>query len=306
MTRSFRSRAVRLLAKAALESSVKLEKFGADIREHGGKVFAQLMTATEREEFSLERYSASAWEPRPEDPLPAWEAEWFEATLPRPPARLLVAACGTGRELLPLLEKGYVIDAFDGAEGALRVAERTCAGRARLRLGTYDDLATAQRGSTSGMQTNALADFAQEEYSAVILGWGSLTHVAGKENRRAALRACLSLTKGPVLVSFYSAPPKKIQELESDPYVLFGRKIERSLRRDDARRDDGQLVERGPALVQFSHWGGFAEYVTKLELASHGAALGVQIEWDEGNSEAFPHVTLRRTSDSNSDLTGRN
>jgi hypothetical protein len=108
-----------------------------------------------------------------------------------------------------------------------------------------------------------------------------LTHVSGQAERGQLLTACAALTDGPILTSFFSAPHVEQQQAETDPWVQRGRKLGSKLGRGN-----------GPAYVDFSHWGGFAEYLTKEELALHGAVLRRRIEWDEGNSAGFPHVTL--------------
>jgi hypothetical protein len=66
------------------------------------------------------------------------------------------------------------------------------------------------------------------------------------------------------------------------PAIEFGRTVARMCGRDPS----------GPELVEFSDWGGFAEYITREEVALHGAALGRNVEWNEGGSAPFPFVTF--------------
>lgn len=265
-------------ARGALELSVELEEAAKNSRQAAGNLLAQLMSGEEREAFSMARYSASVCEAEAKRGLRRWEKEWFAATLPVPPARVLVAACGTGREVIALLDQGYEIDAFDGAERALDVAKKECGQRARIVQATYRDLVLASQGD----ETNPLTNFTRTRYSAVLLGWGSLTHVSGQSERGKVLRACAALTEGPILMSFFSAPSAEQSKSEADRWVRWGRALGRKFARGN-----------GPAYVDFSPWGGFAEYLTKEELALHGAALLRRVEWDEGNSASFPHVTLR-------------
>lgn len=269
--------ALRGIARGALEVSAQVEEAAKNSRQKTGNFLAQLMSAEEREAFSMARYSANVWEPEAKRGLRAWEKEWFSCSLPEPPARLLVAACGTGREMAALLDQGYEVDAFDGAERALSVAKKECGHAARVVMATYRDFVAA----TLDGATNQLKEFTQTRYSAVLLGWGSLTHVSGPTERGRVLKACASLTDGPILTSFYSAPAAEQDQCEADRWVQRGRALGRKFGRGN-----------GPAYVEFSHWGGFAEYLTKEELARHGAALRRHVEWDEGNSVSFPHVTL--------------
>lgn len=269
--------ALRALGQAALKMSDELEQAAKSTRHIAGSILAQLMTPDERESFSMKRYSASVWAPEARRGLRTWEKEWFSRTLPGPPARLLVGACGTGREVVALAHLGYEVDAFDGAQGALEVAKRECPQSARITQATYRDLVAA----TLRGETNSLALFTRERYAAVLLGWGSLTHVSGPTARREVLRACAALTDGPILLSFFSTTQKDQSAAEGDRWVRLGKRLGRAISRGN-----------GPSPVDFSSWGGFAEYLTKEELAGHGATLRRRVEWDESNSVDFPHVTL--------------
>jgi hypothetical protein len=54
-----------------------------------------------------------------------WEEAWFEADLPKPPAKILIGGAGSGREVRHLLEKGYEIVAFDPAPVALHAQRQS-------------------------------------------------------------------------------------------------------------------------------------------------------------------------------------
>lgn len=268
---------LRTFGRTALKMSDELEHAAKRTRHIAGNLLAQMMSAEERESFSLNRYSASVWAPEAHRGLRPWEKEWFSRTLPNPPSRILVGACGTGREVLALARLGYTVDAFDGARGALEIAKKECPKSAHITQGTYRDLVAA----TLGSEGNQLEAFAKERYAAVLLGWGSLTHVSGFFARRDVLKACAALTEGPILLSFFSTTARDQSVAEADRWVRLGRTIGRVMSRGN-----------GPIPVEFSSWGGFAEYLTKEELARHGALLCRRVEWDEGNSVDFPHVTL--------------
>jgi SAM-dependent methyltransferase len=261
-------RLLRRVALGALTVSDSLEKWGAATRLEAGRFLSQVMRPEEREQLSLERYSASAWAPAAQRGLRAWESDWFKRELPHAPAHLLVAGCGTGREVLPLLKDGYQITAFDGAPGPLKVAQELCANRA-----------VVAEGSGGG----ALAPLLGKKFDAIILGWGSLTHVAGVKERGRVLRACSALTGGPLLTSFYSLELGEMKTHDTKWATRLGRTLGRNLR----------ALDVGPSVVEFSDWGGFAEYLTREELAQHGAALGRDVDWNEGGDIPFPFVTLR-------------
>jgi hypothetical protein len=119
-----------------------------------------------------------------------WEREWFERDLPPPPSRILVGGAGSGREASWLERRGHEVVAFDPipneAAGVLPLS--------------YEELtypATAQ-SIESVRRIRAAAP-----YDAVLLGWGSFTHVSGRRVRRDLVQVLRSLSSGPLLVSFW-------------------------------------------------------------------------------------------------------
>lgn len=264
---------LRWLGSTTLDFSRALETLAKDSRTFVGDFLAQVMTPEEREQLSLERYSQSTKEPKPGQALRTWEEAWLEEDLPPAPGSILLPGCGAGRELVPLIERGYEIYAFDGARGAVDLAKRLAGARAEVVQATFDDLVRAAQGDAS----SPLFGLTRRKFSSVLLGWGSITHCAGASRRRAVLRACCAFTGGPILASFYSKAPEPLSRAGR-----WGRRVSQALGRDGD----------GPSPVQFSHWGGFAEYITKEELAGHAAAIGRDVKWSEGGAIPFPHVTL--------------
>src|SRR5438093_6815455 len=62
-------------------------------------------SAEEKSRFTVTRYDAADHSRGSE--LFDWERPWFVRRLPPPPARVLLCACGAGRELRWLLDAGY-------------------------------------------------------------------------------------------------------------------------------------------------------------------------------------------------------
>ena len=52
-----------------------------------------------------------------------WERKWFSDSLPAPPQKVLVAACGAGTELKELLEMGYEVKVLMEVSQWFRSAE---------------------------------------------------------------------------------------------------------------------------------------------------------------------------------------
>jgi SAM-dependent methyltransferase len=125
-----------------------------------------------------------------------WEEKALAAHFPPPPARVLVPACGGGRELSCLALRGYEVAGFDPAPRLVAHA-RTIVDRHRL-LGCE---VASYREAVDGLPfLERLAPFA-----AVVLGWASLSHIGEPEVRRAVLPALRRLCpSGPVLASWAS------------------------------------------------------------------------------------------------------
>jgi hypothetical protein len=129
-----------------------------------------------------------------------WELTWFEAALPRPPARVLVGAAGHGREVLALRGLGYDVDAFEPAPRSRSQLYAAVASGTAL-TGSYEDLVHGHKGEPS-----PLAALAAKRYDAILLGWASLSHLPDARERRALFEACHALCpRGPILASFFYA-----------------------------------------------------------------------------------------------------
>lgn len=154
--------------------------------------------------------------------LRAWELDWYASSLPAAPATVLVTAAGTGREVAGLRRLGYSVDAFEPAAGQ--------AGRIESATGSivvpasYDDFVRASLGGES----NAATPLASRRYDAVILGWGSFTHVLEPDSQQAVIAACDRLCpEGPLLVSFWAAT----QESRRGRAFVAGRRLGECLAR---------------------------------------------------------------------------
>jgi hypothetical protein len=128
----------------------------------------------------------------------AWEQPWFERALPRAPARVLVAAAGDGREALALRVLGYDVDAFEPARSSSLAA---AVGSGLALQGDFADLVRACQGDGGPLEP-----LAARRYDAILLGWGSLSHVPEARDRRALFAACHALCpQGPILASFFGS-----------------------------------------------------------------------------------------------------
>jgi hypothetical protein len=133
--------------------------------------------------------------------LDQWESEWYRASLPTPPATLLVTAAGSGREAAALVAQGYTVDALEPEPGfAARCA--TIPGLRAVVVADHDQLAAAVLDEAPG----PAAVLSDRTYDAVIVGWGSFTHLLDPAGRIRLARAADRLTpNGAILLSFFAA-----------------------------------------------------------------------------------------------------
>jgi hypothetical protein len=130
-----------------------------------------------------------------------WEAEAIDAGFPAPPASILVGGAGGGREALALEARGHAVTSFEPSVALAVAHARETAGA--VCVGRYEDLPWVRRASGS----EPLDLLQRAPFAAAICGWSSLSHLRTPARRRSALRAMRVLVDGPLLVSYYAAPP---------------------------------------------------------------------------------------------------
>ncbi len=253
---------------------------GRALATSAAAILAHALDPRERSRIGIGLYDVS-YEPSYErEDLYDWEQRWFSRVLPAPPGRILVGAAGGGREVGALLERGYEVAAFEPADKPRAHGRARHRGRVTIEAADYDALTAAVRGETA----SPLADIARARYDAVLLGWGSFTHVAGGARRAALLSACDQLTDGPILASFYFREGAEAPDSRSDA-ARWGRRIGRVIGR--ARRVEGITEE-----WDFYHWGGFAHRLSVEDVESAARAAGRKVLWSL--TDGFPHATFTK------------
>lgn len=108
----------------------------------------------------------------------------------------LLGGAGGGREALALLERGHRVVAFEPSPLLCAASRRALAGRDAVVLeGSYEGLLGSERGRATLR--------AQGPFDAVLLGWGSLSHVTEAAQREALFASLAELAPGaPVAFSF--------------------------------------------------------------------------------------------------------
>jgi SAM-dependent methyltransferase len=197
-----------------------------------------------------------------------WEQDFYRRFL-RPGERVLVVGCGSGRDLLPLLEQGYL------AEGLEPVA--ACADLARERV--------ARRGLAAPVYTADITTAALPgRFDAVIFSWLCYSYIPGRARRTATLRRVRDHLAGDgrVLISYVLAqpPPRRL------PWRLA--RLASWLSRADWRPEYGDVFIARPdtRCVHFEHQ--FRPAEIEEEARAAGFAVAFHEQGADGNLALRP------------------
>jgi hypothetical protein len=210
-----------------------------------------------------------------ESGLFAFERNAIEQHFPPPPAAILVGACGGGRELFALVERGYrIAAAYDPVASfieALREDARFSELKDRLCVGTHQAIESIARLAPLGRHGNPV--------DAVIVGWGSYTHVMGTRRRIEFLRSLRALCpRGPVLVSFFAETGN-----EAERPRQFRSKLRRLLGTTDAMVEEGDGLHRGA---------GGIHHFTEASFAAEVAEAGYRVKHFQEHDLGAAHAIL--------------
>ncbi len=188
-----------------------------------------------------------------------WEEEFYRRFL-RPGERVLLAGCGSGRDLVALLELGYAVEGLDP------VAE--CIEQARARL--------AKRGTSAPLHVAWLEDAAPPPgpFGAVVLSWFCYGNIPGAAARVRALRALAGRLApgGRILLSYLTAgrPPRPV-------LIRLARLVGR-LSGSDWRPEDGDCIVLTDRRADGAH---FEHFFRPGEVEAEGRAAGLRLVHEE-------------------------
>lgn len=205
-----------------------------------------------------------------------WERVWYERDLPPAPARLLIGGCGSGREMVPLAEAGYEVCGFDPAGRLCNSARLALPGRASVWQLRYEDLVASGGGELAS----------SAPYSAVILGWGSFSHILDAQMRDRVIEVLHRLCPlGPILLSFHLTHARS----ERQPGGL----LERGARYLGGSVGRLRRMPRpvGDAPVFLPHCG-FIHRFSELEVERLARIVERQVKWGE-ELRSYPHCSFR-------------
>lgn len=201
--------------------------------------------------------------------------EWEIAAISASPfpssGRILLGGAGGGRELKALIGRGYEVVAFEPSEALAQGAMLVAApGRAVVVIADYGDLVRAIERH-SGPLMPQLSDMS---FDGVILGWGSLSHVLGADERSALFRALRTLAPtAPVLLSYLAATAP-----------VRGRRLR--VRKALARLTSNDLK----AEARFLPWAGFFHTLSQPELERLASETGYGVVWNRPSP--YSHALL--------------
>lgn len=126
-----------------------------------------------------------------------WENEVLSEYLKPGPAKVLVAACGAGREMKFLAESGYQVAGFDPFEEYITKVKETISPQKLIcaEIADFNDFAC-------GLES--LEDVAPYDFG--IIGWGGLVYLTDKAEQLATLRKFREMIKGFMLISWIPRP----------------------------------------------------------------------------------------------------
>ncbi len=132
-----------------------------------------------------------------------WERDVVDEFFPPPPARILVGAAGGGREMAALADMDFDVAGFEPGPRLAELATSTVSSARLLAIepASFEDVV---EGCAS---IERLAP-----YDAVVIGWGSMSHLGSAEVRHRLLAKMRYLCpKGPVLLSWVHDRPGEIE-----------------------------------------------------------------------------------------------
>lgn len=247
------------------------------------ELFHLLTTDASRERLTIalyDRRTAYLPDSGQYDGLHEWEVRFLRSPHFPHTGRILLGAAGGGRELRALTRLGYTVDAFEPAPNLLAGARTVISrpGKGRVELGAYRDLVQAIDGR------GPLADLVRgARYDAVVLGWGSYSHVYLRSERKAVLEAMRALCpSGPVALSFDTTPREKREP--QTPAMRFLR--HRVLPRLRALRGETEPLE------PLAFWPGIGFLVAfdRARIEAEAEAAGYRVETFA--AEPYGHAIL--------------
>jgi hypothetical protein len=261
--------------------------FGLRVAASGQRLFgamcAEALTLEEKGLLTVRIYDYLPVYRTIGDALHSWEEPWFASRLPMPPARVLVGACGTGREAVALAGRGFRVHAFEPAPEFVAESRRRLGPRAEVVRLSYEELNAIVLDGAS-LPASELRD---ARYDAIILGSGSLTHVLDPREQERLLRSLSILCpQGPILASFFCDEESAGDAVSIGRAARVGRRIGRTI-----AKWRGLRAGSSTRLSYRAH-SGFAYTFTPREIELLAQKIGRELAWEQGKMQPFHYATF--------------
>lgn len=202
-----------------------------------------------------------------------WESDFYRRFL-RAGDRVLLAGCGSGRDLIALLQHGCRADGLDPVPG--------CISAAADRL--------AKRGLTARLRTGWIEDVALDDvYDAIVFSWDCYGLIPHAATRIAVLRAVRDHVApgGRVLLSYVAAgrPPR--------PLLIRTARLMSWLSRSDWRPEMGDVVVPTDAAPDGAH---YEHHFRPEEVEREVAAGGYRVIFHERTANGLGVLTAERSA----------
>jgi hypothetical protein len=259
-------------ARQLIESSQRL----------AGAMFTECLTTAEKSHLSVRVYDTSL---AYKNGLSDWEEAWFAHRLPPAPARLLVGACGTGREAIALVNRGYQVTAFEPAPTLVAESRRHLQDRAAVIQLSYEQLC-ASVFDGEGTPEKYASRLANGRFDAILLGLGSLSHVLAATQRTRLLHALNILCPiGPILASFSSKAEIVPAQVRAGRAVSIGRCVGRAVAYV-------RSIPRNDEPLNYSPHYGFAYSFTAHAMEELAREVDRVVAWERSDGARIDYATL--------------
>jgi SAM-dependent methyltransferase len=226
---------------------------------------AELRRAIEREWDAAAAAESPRWD---EQGLFDFESELVDRFV-APASRVLLVGCGGGRDLLPLVERGHRIEAFDPAPRAVERARRLL----------------DERGLSATLSVARAEDFEPARgQDAIVFSWFVYSYLPGSAERVGSLRrlAAALAPGGRVIVTYLLRSAR-----ERVWPVRLARLVARA-RGGDWLPEDGDVIELSPAGDPLHYEHRFAPG----ELAGEVRRAGLEVRWQSEREGSMGRAEL--------------
>ena len=152
--------------------------------------------------------------------------------------------------------------------------------RGAIAVASYEELSAFVLDGVEG----PAAILAGRPFDAVLLGWGSLSHVLAATERTRLLRACQRLSpRGPILASFLVRDAQSQPGRARQAGTALGRSLASLFGRPHGEEQEAE---------SFLRWAGFVHLFTPDEIQKLADDTGMRLVWEPSSGTNYPHATF--------------